>query len=223
MQNYKYYSEIQCPFSAKKVGMFFMVLAFLTGMNCLAGESTVKLKEFNKEVKSFKAEFSQVLLDENKKVLQKANGTFYLMRPGKFRWNYLKPDVQQIVSNGKKIWIYDKELEQVTIKSLKKGIGTTPARVLTESVDLEKEFKIKDLGKVSGLLWVELTPKNKDSEFLSVKIGFDKSLRKMELNDKLNQKTQIDFSKLEVNPSLKTNLFVFAIPKGVDVVGEKKN
>lgn len=232
MQNYKRHSENQQSIVSTKInnatGFFYkttlllLILSTTIGINCFASESEVKLKEFHKQVKSFQAEFSQVLLDENKKVLQTANGVFYLMRPGKFRWNYVKPDVQQIVSNGKKIWIYDQELEQVTIKSLKKGIGKTPARVLTESVDLEKEFKIKDLGKISGLSWVELTPKSKESEFLSVKIGFDKSLRKMELDDKLKQKTKIDFTNLKINPELKKQIFVFKIPKGVDVIGEKK-
>ncbi len=183
-----------------------------------SAEGTKRLKQFHGKVKSFKAKFKQVLKNEHQLVLQSASGTLYLKRPGKFRWDYVKPDLQQIVSDGKKIWIYDQELEQVTIKSLAKGLGKTPARVLTGSGSLDKEFEIKDLGKKQGLFWVELKPKGSDNEFDSVRIAFGKSLKKMVLVDNLKQTTTIEFFMPSINPNIKASKFNFKIPKGVDVV-----
>jgi len=213
-------SKLKLRRSGTLMGLFSLCIIFvLASTSSFASDSVKKLKEFRKNVASFKAEFNQVLKDDNNAVLQSASGSMSFKRPGKFRWDYVKPDKQQIVSNGRKIWIYDEELEQVTIKSLKKGLGKTPARVLTESADLDKEFDIKDLGKKEGIDWVELKPKGTGNEFQSIKIGFDKSLRKMILSDNLKQTTTIDFTKLTVNPKISASEFNFKIPKGVDVIG----
>ena len=142
----------------------FTLAVLLISFNSVAGEGVRKLKAFHKTVNAFEAKFDQVLKDKNHVVLQTAMGSMSLKRPGKFYWNYQKPDKQLIISNGKKIWIYDQELEQVTIKTLTKGLGKSPARVLTETAALEKEFILKDLGKKNGIDWVELKPKDAASD-----------------------------------------------------------
>jgi len=194
------------------------VCLLLMIQSAFAGNGIKMLKEFHKNVKSFEAEFKQKVIDEKKVELQAASGQMYLLRPGKFRWDYKEPDEQVIVSNGEKIWLYDQELEQVTIKSLKGMVGNTPARILSDSGSLEKDFNITEQGEKEGITWVELTPKEENSQFKSVRIGFTDTLKIMEIRDSLGQTTFIEFSKLKKNPTLKVSLFEFKIPKGVDIV-----
>ena len=158
------------------------------------------------------------MVDNKDKELQSAAGKMYLQRPGKFRWDYKEPDEQVIVSNGKKIWLYDQELEQVTIKTLKGMVGSTPARILSDTRSIDKNFTITEQGKKDGVTWIELKPKEEDPQFKTVRIGFTDTLKVMEIKDNLDQVTTIEFSKLKKNPTLKASLFEFKIPEGVDVV-----
>lgn len=180
-----------------------------------------RLDAFYKDVQSLRGEFTQTLLDPRMKVTEEAQGTLALQRPGKFRWDYKTPYHQLIVTNGDKIWIYDIDLEQVTVKRLDEAVGNTPAQLLSSGESLEKNFDITDQGKSGELEWVELTPKQKDSGFEKVRLGFDqRDLRAMELKDNFGQTTRLQFSRLERNPKLVPSLFDFTPPPGVDVVGE---
>lgn len=180
-----------------------------------------RLDAFYKDVQSLRGEFTQTLLDPRMKVTEEAQGTLALQRPGKFRWDYKTPYHQLIVTNGAKIWIYDIDLEQVTVKRLDEAVGNTPAQLLSSGESLEKNFDIADQGKSGELEWVELTPKQKDSSFEKVRLGFDqRDLRAMELKDNFGQTTRLQFSRLERNPKLVPSLFDFTPPPGVDVVGE---
>ncbi len=181
-------------------------------------DATQLLKEFHSSVKTFEAQFAQSVRDEKGKEIQKSSGTVYLLRPGKFRWDYLAPDKQMVVSNGSKIWIYDPGLEQVTVKSLASAIGQTPARVLTESRALETEFKLNNAGSRDGLQWVNLTPKSTDGNYKSIEMGFATTLKTMIFKDNIGNVTRIEFSQTKLNPVLKHALFNFTVPKGVDVV-----
>ncbi len=194
------------------------VCLFVLMPAALAATGTEMLKEFHKNVKSFEAEFRQKVVDDKNKELQAAAGKMYLQRPGKFRWDYKEPDEQVIVSNGKKIWLYDQELEQVTIKTLKGMVGSTPARILSDTGSIDKNFVITEQGKKDGVTWIELKPKEEDPQFKSVRIGFGDTLKVMQIKDNLDQVTTIEFSKLKKNPTLKASLFEFKIPEGVDVV-----
>lgn len=206
----------------KKMSLSIFALVFTLPLS--ANEGVKKLKEFHKNVKSFQAQFEQKLFDEHSKEIQGAQGNVSLLRPGKFRWDYSKPDKQLIVSNGTKLWIYDEALAQVTVKGLERGIGQAPARVLSDSKPLESEFKLKDLGKKDGIDWVELTPKTsskqEQKEFQWVHIGFGKTLQQMKVRDNLSQTTVIIFSQLKQNVKLDPSQFVFTVPQGVDVVGD---
>lgn len=180
-----------------------------------------RLDAFYKDVRSLRGEFTQTLLDPRMKVTEEAQGTLALQRPGKFRWDYKTPYHQLIVTNGDKIWIYDIDLEQVTVKRLDEAVGNTPAQLLSSGESLEKNFDITDQGSSGELEWVELTPKQKDSGFEKVRLGFDqRDLRAMELKDNFGQTTRLQFSRLERNPKLVPSLFDFTPPPGVDVVGE---
>ncbi len=196
-----------------------LTLLLLSSSTLLAGTAVDKLRSFHKSVKSFQASFSQKVVDGNKKLVQSGKGKVALLRPGKFRWDYSKPDKQLVVSNGKKIWIYDEELEQVTIKNLSKAMGQTPASVLSGIGSLDKNFTLVDEGEVNGVFWVKLEPKKKDTQFKGIRLGFAKTLKEMKLTDNIGQVTTITFSDLTINPNITASLFTFKIPKGVDVVG----
>ena len=176
------------------------------------------LKDFLKSTKTLTSNFKQVVLNKKGKVKQKSSGLFYLSRPGKFRWHYKKPFVQEIVSSSGKVWFYDADLEQVTIKKLNKSMGATPALLLSGKGNIEKQYNLKAQGDSEGLKWVKLMPKNKGSSFEYVLIGLNKGvLGGMELSDNFGQLTRIYFSNVKINPPLKKSEFTFIIPKGADV------
>lgn len=186
-----------------------------------AGPATDRLHAFFKEVQSLQGDFSQTVYDQHMNIKDHAEGKLAIQRPGKFYWDYEKPYHQLIVANGSKVWIYDSELEQVTVKKLDEAVGSTPAQLLSSSAALEKNFLIDDVGAAQDLQWVALTPRDKDTSFERVRLGFDaRDLRIMELKDSFGQTTRLQFSHLQHNPRLSNSLFEFTPPPGVDVVGE---
>jgi outer membrane lipoprotein carrier protein len=143
-----------------------------------------------------------------------------LQRPNKFRWDYNKPYEQQIISDGKDVFLYDTDLEQVTIRSLSQALGSSPAALLAGGAEVEKSFVLKTIKREDGLDWVEALPSSDDSGFERILLGFKgKDLSKMEMYDSFKNITLIAFSSVERNPSLQLSSFLFATPEGVDVVG----
>lgn len=179
------------------------------------------LRAFFKSTQSVRAEFKQTVVDKQGRKVQEVTGTMQLQRPGKFRWDYNKPYVQVIVGDGARVWLHDPELNQVTVRSLDKALGNTPAALLAGSKEMEKSFTLKDEGRQDELDWVLASPKDQESGFEKVFIGFkgDK-LQEMELHDNFGHMTVIEFSKLEPNAKLPTQAFRFVPPAGADVVGE---
>lgn len=184
----------------------------------MAADPVDQLKALLKTSASLSAEFKQVSINPAGQATHSSFGTFYLSRPGRFRWNYQKPFVQEIVSNGGKVWFYDADLEQVTVKQLDDSLGSTPALLLTGDVDIEEKFILHDQGSDNELNWVKLSPKNEDSGFKYILIGLnDGQLGGMELSDNFGQLTRIYFSNIKTNPTLSPALFEFKPPKNVDV------
>ena len=148
-----------------------------------------------------------------------SSGTFVFARPGKFIWNYEKPYQQQLQSDGDNLYVYDKDLNQVTERKLGGALGASPAAILFGSNDLEKNFTLSDAGVKNGIDWLELIPKSKDTQFKSVGIGFrDGNLEAMELHDVFGNVTLLTFSNIEKNPSLPASTFKFVRPKGADLI-----
>ncbi len=144
-----------------------------------------------------------------------------LARPNKFRWDYHKPYEQQIISDGQQVFLYDIDLQQVTVRSLSKALGSSPAAMLAGCDAVEKSFILKNAVRKDGLTWVLALPKDKESGFDRIILGFqDEELQKMELYDSFSHVTHITFSQIERNPALKVETFLFKTPKDVDVVGE---
>lgn len=179
------------------------------------------LRAFFQNTSSMRSEFHQTVIDAQGRKVQEVDGTMQLQRPGKFRWDYNKPYVQQIVGDGEKIWLFDPDLNQVTVRALGKALGSSPAALLAGSREVEKSFFLKEENRADGLDWVLAQPKDKESGFEKVYLGFKSDiLQKMELHDSFAHVTTIEFAKFERNPKLLGQSFKFSIPAGADVVGE---
>jgi outer membrane lipoprotein carrier protein len=184
-------------------------------------EPVIHLQVFLKVSKSLSADFKQVLINEVGNPTQTSYGVFYLQRPGKFRWDYQKPFKQEIVSNTGKVWFYDTDLEQVTVKKVDESLGSTPALLLSGDVSLDDNYTMEGQGTDGDMQWVKLVPKSQDSSFKYVLIGLEKgTLAGMELSDNFGQLTRIYFSNVIVNAPLKSTLFEFKSPKGADVFND---
>lgn len=180
-----------------------------------------RLKTFYQNTNSMRAQFHQTVVDNQGRMMQEVDGTMQLQRPGKFRWDYNKPYVQVIVGDGARVWLYDPELNQVTVRALSQALGSSPAALLAGNHEMENNFVLKDEGRKDNLEWVQATPKDKESGFERVFLGFkDDALQEMEMHDSFGHMTVIEFSKLERNPKLAIQTFRFAPPAGADVVGE---
>ena len=201
-----------------------MLLPMLLGLQVAAQADTAtqRLHSFFTEVRTLRADFDQAVLDPNHKQVQSAQGTLYLQRPGRFRWDYTTPYKQLLVGDGNKVWFYDTELEQVTVKNQTATLGGSPALLLSGDRPLEQSFTITEQGKQNGLDWLELSPKAKDTEFSIVRLGFSaRDLEAMELTDGFGQTTHLHFTHVQHNPALATDLFKFVPPEGVDVIGDQ--
>ncbi len=199
------------------------VLLLLT-LPAHAGPAIDRLNAFFAQQGALRAEFVQTVQGAAFAQPEESRGTLLMQRPGKFRWDYTQPYEQQIVADGKRLWIYDVDLEQVVVKPLDQALGDTPALLLSGDGDLAQRFDINELtDRNDGLLWVELLPKQADTGFKAVRLGFDKtSLRSMELVDGFDQVTRLAFANVQTGIKLPADSFVFVPPKGVDVIGREK-
>lgn len=200
--------------------MLFAVLAFI-GTNAAAADGLEQLKVFHSTTKSGKVAFRQVVVGKGDRGTKTSTGTFSFQRPGKFRWAYETPYEQLIVGDGDKLWVYDRDLNQVIVRKLDRALGSTPAALLSGDSALEKNFDLVNAGSVDGLDYVDAKPRAADTGFEYVRIGFANNLpRAMELKDAFGNVTTLRFEGFERNPSLEAGQFKFVPPKGADVVGE---
>lgn len=185
-----------------------------------SGVALEQLESFIQDIETFEADFEQTLYDSDGESLQKSLGSIQLKRPGKFVWTYFSPEEQQIVADGERIWMYDKDLEQVTVNTISDRIAGTPLVLLMRAAPLEDSFAIQELGSAEGINWVELTPKADSSDFEQVFIGLNADgLAAMELRDNFGQATQIIFTDFKAGVEFSDSLFEFVVPDGVDVIG----
>src|SRR5689334_22873859 len=180
-----------------------------------------RLRAFIHDTQTARASFAQTVTDRNGRPKQQASGEFAISRPGKFRWSVDEPDQQLLVGDGERVWIYDPDLNQVVKRRADQALGTTPAALLAGKDDVERAFDWHDLARADGLDWLGATPKDKESSFTEIRLGFDgSSLAALDIFDNFGQRTRIQLSKLERNPKLSPDLFKFTPPKGADVVGD---
>lgn len=199
------------------VGLFIFMCATVAQAGAID-----KLKTFIGATHSAQANFTQVVQDQNGKRMQSASGVMQFQRPGRFRWTYQKPYEQIIVGDGVKFWLYDKDLNQVSVKKLDAALGSSPAALLAGSNEIERGFVLKEAGSREGLEWLQASPKAQDSSFSAVLMGFDANagLVAMELNDTFGHKTVLHFSGLQRNPRVSAQQFQFTPPAGADVISD---
>jgi outer membrane lipoprotein carrier protein len=183
--------------------------------------SLERFSEFINETLTASGEFEQKIFDRNLKLLQESRGALAFSRPGKFRWNYVKPYAQLIVGDGSRVWIYDEDLKQVTVRKLDQALGSTPAALLAGNNEAMRAFMLSDKGARDGLEWLEALPRDKEGNFEKIRMAFGSSgLEVMELVDSFGQTTVLRFESLERNPKLDPGLFRFSPPRGADVIGD---
>jgi outer membrane lipoprotein carrier protein len=182
-----------------------------------------QFKSFVSGTKSARGQFTQLQVRKSKvaKAPQDSTGTFVFARPGKFIWTYQKPYEQVLQADGETLYIYEKDLNQVTTRKLGNALGSSPAAILFGSNDLEKNFTLSEAGERDGLEWLNATPKSKDTTFAQIAIGMKDGLpQQMELKDNFGQSSILKFSNFERNPALGAQAFKFEVPKGAEVVSQ---
>lgn len=204
-----------------RLALAALVLSFITFS--VGAASLERFAEFLKTTQSGRAEFEQKVFDRKGKPVQESRGTFLFQRPGRFRWTYVKPFSQLIVGDGQRVWIYDEDLNQVTVRKMDQALGHTPAALLAGNNEVIKAFALADGGTRDGLEWVEATPRDTESSFNKIRIGFGFSgLQAMEFRDGFGQTTVLRFTSFQRNPRIDPAQFRFTPPKGADVIGDAK-
>ena len=205
------------------------ILTFLLASLCLATSVLAQspedhgkqlVDEFIEDVESFSGTFEQVLIDADGEVIERTTGTLEISRPGKFRWSYVEPYEQWLIADGLNIWSYDVDLAQVTVKPQADALANTPALLLSGSADALDQFDYEGSYDETVTTWVKLAPKDTDSGFLRMELGFvDDTLNRMVFFDNLEQTTLVEFHDVAVNGQIDSARFEFLVPDDVDVVG----
>jgi outer membrane lipoprotein carrier protein len=181
-------------------------------------DSVDLLRDFAQNVKSGRAAFTQTVTSVDGAKKKDSSGQFEFVRPNRFRFSYAKPFEQQIVADGQKVWLYDVDLNQVTVRPMTQAIGATPAALLAGGT-LDKEFDLKALPASDGFEWVQAAPRVKDGPIQSLRVGFKGSvLAALEIVDAFGQRSMLRFTSLEQNVKLADDVFRFTPPKGADVI-----
>jgi outer membrane lipoprotein carrier protein len=197
-----------------------LVVALALGAAAFAARADAAdtLREFVREVKSGKADFTQTVTSPDGKRAKTSSGHFEFERPNRFRFEYVKPFEQLIVGDGHKVWIYDADLNQVSARKIGQALGATPAALLAGG-SLDKDFDLAALPAKDGLEWVQANPKTSEGAFKSVRVGFrGKELAAIEILDSFGQRSRIDFSDFAANVALPAKDFEFKPPPGADVI-----
>ncbi len=204
-----------------RFGLALLALLATSIVNAADVEAGRKhVESFLQGLEGLQAEFQQVLTDRSGRSIDEASGTLAIKRPNRFRWDYREPYQQVIVADGSRIWLYDTDLEQVTVRKLDATLSATPAMLLSGEGNLEENFTVTAVKSEGGIEWVDMEPKRGDTDFKSVRLGFEgATLKHMQLADKLGQTTRLTFTDVERNPVLDPSRFTFNVPPGVDVIG----
>jgi outer membrane lipoprotein carrier protein len=202
---------------------FIIFIILFISQTCSATPANA-LAQLLSTIQTLQADFTQTISDRKGKLTEQSFGHMALQRPGKFRWDIKKPVAQLIITNNKRLWIYDPELEQVTVRLLDKEIENTPVLLLSNpTVAIEKNFQVQMIKNAASLQWFALLPKNRDSLISFIKIGFfNGQMREMNLQDHLGHNTVIEFYNVAMNRPVAASLFNFKPPAHTDVIDETR-
>jgi outer membrane lipoprotein carrier protein len=198
---------------------FAWALALLL-VSAARADSLDLLRDFAQNVKSGRAGFTQTVTSVDGAKKKDSSGQFEFVRPNRFRFSYAKPFEQQIVADGQKVWLYDVDLNQVTVRPMAQALGATPAALLAGGT-LDKEFELKAAPAADGFEWVQATPRVKDGPIKALRVGFKgPALAALEIVDAFGQRSMLRFTALEQNIALPDSTFQFTPPKGADVIAQ---
>ncbi|GAA0243585.1 outer membrane lipoprotein chaperone LolA [Rhodanobacter caeni] len=196
-----------------------LLLSFVT--QAATGPARARLDAFAQNLHSLTGQFSQTLIDINGQGSKTSSGTLALQAPRQFRWETLTPYKQTIVADGSRVWMYDPELDQVTVRIQSAEEAHSPLTVLTDVSQLDRNFKVAERGERDGLQWLRLTSTAKDPQFDYADLGFDANgLARMTFRDQLGSTTDIRFSNWQRNVAIPPAMFNFVPPPGADVIGD---
>jgi outer membrane lipoprotein carrier protein len=212
---------VSCRRGSRRASCIALLAISVVGVSTACASGLDQLHAFLEGTQTAQGSFRQVVVNKDRRTTQSTSGTFAFARPGKFRWTYEKPFDQLIVGDGEKVWIFDRDLNQVIVRKLDAALGSTPAALLAGDNALEKNFTLVAGGERDGLEFIDATPKAAESQFSRIRLGFSDSLpRRMELTDAFGQTTELTFGDVKRNPKLAPDLFRFTPPQGADVVGQ---
>jgi outer membrane lipoprotein carrier protein len=202
--------------------MRYLVFLAMFFASAVQADAVDRFKSFLRTSQSARADFEQNVYGREGKLIQESKGSFVFLRPGRFRWTYAKPVDQVIVGDGERVWIYDRDLNQVTVRKLSRALGSTPAALLAGASDVEAAFELSDAGQRDGLEWLEAKPRERDAGFERIRMGFDATgVQAMQLVDHFGHTTVLRFHNLQRNPKVDPAEFRFEPPPGADVLGER--
>jgi outer membrane lipoprotein carrier protein len=201
------------------VSKWLFAAAALSFSTYSLADAISQLKEFSAIAKTAKGEFVQKMQKNSAGAMETSSGSFAFSRPGKFRWEVKKPFEQLMVADGEKLFFFDKDLNQVTVKGLQDAVGASPAMLLFGGSDLEKAFTLTALPNKDSVEWLEALPKSKEAGFDRILLGFSGGVpAQMEVRDAFNRVTSFTFQGVERNAKIDAEQFRFVAPKGADVI-----
>jgi len=203
--------------------LILKLFIFFIPLQLVHAAASSELANLLNQVHTMRANFIQTTYDNHNKPIQKSYGKMALMRPGKFRWEVSKPIPQTIIANQNRLWIYDPDLEQVTIRALNHAAGDAPALLLSHTdMTLEKNFNVRENQPTTPTWrWFTLSSKDRESSFANIQMGFAQNqIKEMRLQDHLGHTTRIQFQNIQMNPSLNPSIFIFRASKRIDVINE---
>jgi outer membrane lipoprotein carrier protein len=186
-------------------------------------QSSTPLDTYFDGLTSLRASFTQTVKDAKGKDIDRTTGALVVQRPGKFRWETNAKgggSGQLLVADGKNVWFFDRDLEQVTVKPADAALSSTPAMLLSGASNLRDNFTLTPAGKRDGLDWVLVEPRRPEADFRRALFGFkDKTLQRMIIDDRLGQTATIEFASVARNGAVAPAEVSFTPPPGADVIG----
>jgi outer membrane lipoprotein carrier protein len=208
----------------RSAGWLALSILLLAAAPAVAGSDDAgleRLRTFLDELDTLTADFSQEVVNRDLELVESATGRVVLQKPGRFRWDYQQPFERVIVADGERVWLYEADLDQVTVRRLDAGLGETPAALLTGTADVLERFEFLGSDTEGDLLWIRLGPLSADADFDDIRLAFAGDvLHRLELRDRLGQTTRLAFSGVDREAGLAPDTFRFVPPAGVDVIGE---
>ncbi len=212
-------SKMSKGFPDAKRWLVFALLCLLSLNSTVWASATEQLRQFSQTTAAARGEFSQTVAGRNGQAGRKSDGEFAFQRPGRFNWQIRKPFEQRIVADGNKLFIYDTDLAQVSVRPLGDALGATPAALLFGPQNLDSLFELRDEAAVQGVEWLSAIPRSRDSQFTRIRIGFSgKWPVQMELTDAMGQQTLLTLKNWKGAESVGADQFQFVIPPGADVI-----